>query len=155
MRIEQFFYTKEREQQYRRKQESIVQDIMRQSDHEQAVDAVLSVLFPHQYIIYTVADQTKQIRFWYIANAAMELAEQIGANLLIETEGLTGCIILAGEELGGKRTQKLIFNLLGTSSDEIHIRTTVNHGTGSPIDLDGLVQMEFWFDLYESVEIAE
>ena len=160
MRIERFYYIEAKREQEKRQRKRArryrTEKIMPEElDDEQAVDAALSMLFPERYAVYTMIDPKKRVRFWRLADVAMDLAKEIGANLLIETEGFAGCIVLAGEELGGQGDQKLIFSTLGAAADEIHIRTTEDHGTGSPLDLDGLVQLEFWFDLCESVETEE
>lgn len=158
MRIERYYYTNAKKEQDKleKKRKAAKQiPIERKQTTEQAVDAVLSKLFPDSAEIYTIADPKKFTRFREMAEIAIDLAEETGANLLIEAEEMTGCIIFVSEELGGRDEQKMILNTIGAISDEIYIRVSADTGEGSAIDLDGLVQLEFWFDLYRSVEKKE
>ena len=40
-------------------------------------------------------------------------------------------------------------------ADDIAVKLSVDVGDGTPADIDGIVQMEFWFDFYEEVELEE
>ena len=51
--------------------------------------------------------------------------------------------------------EKQILDRLTESADDVDVKLSVDVGDGSPTDIDGIVQMEFWFDFYEEIELEE
>ena len=121
-------------------------------DKNKTIEDMLSTLKqPSEYcaIIYPA----KYDLFSVLAKFCTDLAKSLKANLLVYTEELTGWIILVGETMHCENKDKTIIEKLISAADGIHITSSVDTGTGSPTDIDGVVQLAFWFDFY--VEIPE
>lgn len=119
----------------------------------EAVVERLSQLLPLPGEVCTLVNPSKYNRFLELANASIAFAEDRIVNLLVQTEGLTGCISFAAEELTCLTEQKNLFKELVDAADEIHIATSVDMGESSPTDIDGGVRVEFWFDFFIQVEM--
>ena len=90
-----------------------------------------------------------------MVNDAIELAREVRANLLVREENLTASIILVGDDMAFSGEEKQILDRLTELADDVAVKLSVDVGDGSPTDIDGIVQMEFWFDFYEEVELEE
>lgn len=123
-------------------------------DEEQKdkIDSILAELLPMPDELNQVIDVEKYGDFCEIAQISAAFAEELRANLLVRTEDLTGCIIFVGEEMNFKENQKELLEKLVSMADEVHVAISVDTGECSPIDIDGLVRMEFWFDFYANKE---
>ena len=47
---------------------------------------------------------------------------------------------------------KEFMQTLISAADEVHIRPSVDVGGKGPTDIDGLAQVEYWFDFYQTIE---
>lgn len=105
--------------------------------------------------IYTIANPKKYRQFKKVVNDAIELARAVRANLLVREENLTASIILVGNDMAFAGEEKQILERLTELADDVAVKLSVDVGDGTPTDIDGIVQMEFWFDFYEEVELRE
>ena len=105
--------------------------------------------------VYTIANPKKYSEFRGLVNEAIELARTVRANLLVREENLTASIILVGDDMAFSGEEKQILDRLTELADDVAVKLSVDVGDGSPTDIDGIVQMEFWFDFYEEVEMEE
>ena len=105
--------------------------------------------------VYTIANPKKYRQFKKVVNDAIELARAVRANLLVREENLTASIILVGNDMAFAGEEKQILERLTELADDVAVKLSVDVGDGSPTDIDGIVQMEFWFDFYEEVEMEE
>lgn len=90
-----------------------------------------------------------------MANEAIELAKAVRTNLLVNVENLIASIILVGDDMAFAGEEKQILDRLTESTDDVDVKLSVDVGQSSPTDIDGLVQMEFWFDFYEEIDLEE
>lgn len=90
-----------------------------------------------------------------MANEAIELAKAVRANLLVNVENLIASIILVGDDMAFAGEEKQILDRLTESADDVDVKLSVDVGQSSPTNIDGLVQMEFWFDFYEEIDLEE
>ena len=177
MKIERFFYSEakaEWEQQLEkmhRRQEALyllenrsdtgIEDIDPVDEAErmewicEPLDESKNTLPADQPPIYTIANPKKYRQFKKVVNDAIELARAVRANLLVREENLTASIILVGDDMAFSGEEKQILDRLTELADEVAVKLSVDVGDGSPTDIDGIVQMEFWFDFYEEVEMEE
>ena len=105
--------------------------------------------------IYTIANPKKYRQFKKVVNDAIELARAVRANLLVREENLTASIILVGNDMAFAGEEKQILERLTELADDVAVKLSVDVGDGTPTDIDGIVQMEFWFDFYEEIELRE
>lgn len=105
--------------------------------------------------IYTIANPKKYRKFKKVVNDAIELARAVRANLLVREENLTASIILVGNDMAFAGEEKQILERLTELADDVAVKLSVDVGDGTPTDIDGIVQMEFWFDFYEEVELED
>lgn len=105
--------------------------------------------------VYTIANPKKYRQFKKVVNDAIELARTVRANLLVREENLTASVILVGDDMAFSGEEKQILDRLTELADEVAVKLSVDVGDGSPTDVYGLAQMEFWFDFYEEVELEE
>lgn len=105
--------------------------------------------------IYTIANPKKYRQFKKVVNDAIELARAVRANLLVREENLTASIILVGNDMAFAGEEKQILERLTELADDVAVKLSVDVGDGTPTDIDGIVQMEFWFDFYEEVELED
>ena len=105
--------------------------------------------------IYTIANPKKYRQFKKVVNDAIELARAVRANLLVREENLTASVILVGDDMAFSGEEKQILDRLTELADEVAVKLSVDVGDGTPTDIDGIVQMEFWFDFYEEIELEE
>ena len=177
MKIERYFYSEakaEWEQQLekmRRHQESLYlsedrtdagtedTDVEEESAYMEWISEVMdesrNTLLVDQPPICTIANPKKYKEFKELVNEAIELARAVRANLLVNVENLTASIILVGDDMAFADEEKQILDRLTESADDVDVKLSVDVGDGSPTDIDGIVQMEFWFDFYEEVELGE
>lgn len=177
MKIERYFYSEakaEWEQQLekmRRHQESLYlsedrtdagtedTDVEEESAYMEWISEVMdeseNTFLADQPPICTIANPKKYSEFRGLVNEAIELAKAVRANLLVNVENLTASIILVGDDMAFADEEKQILDRLTEAADDMAVKLSVNVGQGSPTDIDGLVQMEFWFDFYEEVELGE
>lgn len=170
MKIERFFYSEAKsawEQQLEemhRRQEDLYLLENRSEDIDSAhcmewicetLDESKSTLPADQPPVYTIANPKKYRQFKKVVNDAIELARAVRANLLVREENLTASIILVGNDMAFSGEEKQILDRLTELADEVAVKLSVDVGDGSPTDIDGIVQMEFWFDFYEEVEMEE
>ena len=172
MKIERFFYSEakaEWEQQLeemQRRQEALyllenrsdtgIEDIDSADCMEwicETLDESKSTLPADQPLVYTIANPKKYRQFKKVVNDAIELARAVRANLLVREENLTASIILVGNNLAFVGEEKQILDRLTEVADDIAVKLSVDVGDGTPTDIDGIVQMEFWFDFYEEMEL--
>lgn len=138
MKIECYYYTEEKAMRAKRMEQS-------HSDEKTLEIVALSE-----------AALQKQERFRELIPEAMEVAERLRANLLIDIdpEGITGCLTFVGEELIFEDTEGEFLRHLMKSSSAFEVKVSVDTGEGGPTDLDGLPQIDFWFDFYEEEELG-
>ena len=121
----------------------------------ETLDESKSTLPADQPPVYTIANPKKYRQFKKVVNDAIELARAVRANLLVREENLTASIILVGNNMAFVGEEKQILDRLTEVADDIAVKLSVDVGDGTPTDIDGIVQMEFWFDFYEEVELEE
>ena len=177
MKIERYFYSEakaEWEQQLeemQRRQEALyllenrsdtgIEDIDPVDEAErmewiyETLDESKNTLPADQPPIYTIANPKKYRQFKKVVNDAIELARAVRANLLVREENLTASIILVGDDMAFSGEEKQILDRLTESADDVAVKLSVDVGDGTPMDIDGIVQMEFWFDFYEKIELEE
>ena len=177
MKIERFFYSEakaEWEQQLEkmhRRQEALYlleersdagaedTDVEDESAYMEWISEVMdeskNTFLTDQPPVYTIANPKKYRQFKKVVNDAIELARAVRANLLVREENLTASIILVGDDMAFSGEEKQILDRLTELADDVAVKLSVDVGDGSPTDIDGIVQMEFWFDFYEEVELEE
>ena len=174
MKIERFFYSEakaEWEQQLKemhRRQEALyllenrsdtrIEDIDSADCMEwicEILDESKNTFLADQPPVYTIANPKKYKEFKELVNEAIELAKAVRANLLVNVENLTASIILVGNDMAFAGEEKQILDRLTELADDVAVKLSVDVGDGSPTDIDGIVQMEFWFDFYEEIELEE
>ena len=177
MKIERYFYSEakaEWEQQLekmRRHQEALYlsedrldadaedTDVEDESAYMEWISEVMdeskNTFLTDQPPVYTIANPKKYRQFKKVVNDAIELARAVRANLLVREENLTASIILVGNNMAFVGEEKQILDRLTEVADDIAVKLSVDVGDGTPTDIDGIVQMEFWFDFYEEVELEE
>ena len=69
-------------------------------------------------------------------------------------ENLTASIILVGNDMAFAGEEKQILERLTELADDVAVKLSVDVGDGTPTDIDGIVQMEFWFDFYEEIGVV-
>ncbi|MGN1031286.1 MAG: hypothetical protein ACI4PQ_06745 [Butyricicoccaceae bacterium] len=159
MKIERYYYTKSRAawkhcMENRHCFRSEQEDCDSIESGIEAVDEALRALMPEpSQRVCTILNPKKCERFGRLAGEAIELAERIRANLLIEEEGFSASIILIGESLACGGREKQLLNRLLAAADDVAFKVSVDTGEGMATDIDGLAQLEFWFDLYEETEL--
>ena len=121
----------------------------------ETLDKSRNTLLADQPPVYTIANPKKYKEFKELVNEAIELARAVRANLLVREENLTASIILVGDDMAFSGEEKQILDKLTELADDIAVKLSVDVGDGSPTDIDGIVQMEFWFDFYEEIELEE
>lgn len=119
-------------------------------DAEEWTD-LLSVNIP---TVCTVVNPKKYVQFQSLIEESITLAKTIRANLLIDIDpnDLTASIIFVGEEMTFTLAKKNLLCRLTEAADELTVKRSADSGQNSPLDLEGLVQMEFWFDFYETID---
>ncbi|MDD7176351.1 MAG: hypothetical protein PUI69_00240 [bacterium] len=177
MKIERFFYSEakaEWEQQLEkmhRRQEALYlleersdagaedTDVEDESAYMEWISEVMdeskNTFLTDQPPVYTIANPKKYRQFKKVVNDAIELARAVRANLLVREENFTASIILVGDDMAFSGEEKQILDRLTELADDVAVKLSVDVGDGSPTDIDGIVQMEFWFDFYEEVEMEE
>ena len=121
----------------------------------ETLDESRNTLLADQPPVYTIANPKKYRQFKKVVNDAIELARAVRANLLVREENLTASVILVGDDMAFSGEEKQILDRLTELADDVAVKLSVDVGDGSPTDIDGIVQMEFWFDFYEEVELEE
>ena len=121
----------------------------------EVMDGSKNTFLADQPPICTIANPKKYKEFKELVNEAIELARAVRANLLVNLENLTASIILVGDDMAFADEEKQILDRLTELADDVAVKLSVDVGDGSPTDIDGIVQMEFWFDFYEEVELEE
>ena len=177
MKIERFFYSEakaEWEQQLEkmhRRQEALYlleersdagaedTDVEDESAYIEWISEVMdeskNTFLTDQPPVYTIANPKKYRQFKKVVNDAIELARAVRANLLVREENLTASIILVGNNMAFVGEEKQILDRLTEVADDIAVKLSVVVGDGTPTDIDGIVQMEFWFDFYEEIDLEE
>ena len=117
----------------------------------ETLDESKSTLPADQPPVYTIANPKKYRQFKKVVNDAIELARAVRANLLVREENLTASIILVGNNMAFVGEEKQILDRLTEVADDIAVKLSVDVGDGTPTDIDGIVQMEFWFDFYVEI----
>ncbi|MCD8357279.1 MAG: hypothetical protein LUE11_12030, partial [Clostridia bacterium] len=110
------------------------------------ISDLLAKLLPLPDEVCTMINPFKYNRFLELVDISIAFAEERVVNLLVSTEGLTGCICFAGEELACLTEQKNVFGKFNAAADEVYIAPSVDTGKGSATDVDGGIRIEFWFD---------
>ena len=121
----------------------------------EVVDESENTFLADQPPICTIANPKKYRQFKKVVNDAIELAGAVRANLLVREENLTASVILVGDDMAFTGEEKQILDRLTELADDVAVKLSVDVGDDSPTDIDGIVQMEFWFDFYEEVEMEE
>lgn len=111
-------------------------------------------LFSLQTQSISIVDPSKFHRFCELAEQSVSLAEELRANLLVGTEDFTGCIAFVGDEMNFTKAIKTKFEEYADAADEVHIKLSADYGEKSPTDIEGAVQLEYWFDYYQCVQIS-
>ena len=119
----------------------------------ETLDESKSTLPADQPLVYTIANPKKYRQFKKVVNDAIELAREVRANLLVREENFTASIILVGNDMAFSGEEKQMLDKLTELADDIAVKLSVDVGDGTPTDIDGIVQMEFWFDFYEEMEL--
>lgn len=158
VRIERYFYSDRKEEwsQYvEQLQESLAErnetGEINDKDIRMFLDEVLS---PLQAQRFSIVDPRKYHRFCELAEQSVSLAEELRANLLVDTEDFTGCIAFVGDEMSFTKAIKTKFEEFADAADEVHIKLSSDYGENSPTDIEGAVQLEYWFDYYQCVQIS-
>lgn len=158
MRIERYFYSDRKDEgtQYvEQLQESLAErnetGEINDKDIRMFLDEVLS---PLQAQRFSIVDPRKYHRFCELAEQSISLAEELCANLLVDTEDFTGCIAFVGDEMNFTKAIKTKFEEYADAADEVHIKLSSDYGEKSPTDIEGAVQLEYWFDYYQCVQIS-
>ena len=127
------------------------QEEIRERNMEE-IQRLMKDLMPLPSEAYTFINITKYELFCTLAKSCVHYARREYANLLVDVEGLSGCIIFVGEELNYTGDLKEFMQTLISAADEVHIRPSVDVGGKGPTDIDGLAQVEYWFDFYQTIE---
>lgn len=88
----------------------------------------------------------KKKQFYELIPMCQTLAQNIGANLQMGDDDHAGWAIFVGNPLNFKKANKQDLNKLIELSDEVNMRPSVDVQENSPTDVEGAVQVEFWFD---------
>ena len=121
----------------------------------EVMDESKNTFLADQPPVYTIANPKKYRQFKKVVNDAIELARAVRANLLVREENFTASIILVGDDMAFSGEEKQILDRLTELADDVAVKLSVDVGDGTPTDIDGIVQMEFWFDFYEEIELEE
>lgn len=116
------------------------------------IQQLMEELMPLPSETYTFINITKYELFCTLAKNSIHYARNGNANLLVDVEGLSGCIIFVGDELNYTGDEKEFLQSLISAADEVHVRPSVDIGENGPTDIDGLPQVEYWFDFYQMIE---
>lgn len=170
MTIEKFYYSEnkaywdsmlERAKEMAEVQAQILQELP-EEEQEQVLDKrmktitdLLAKLQPVPDEVCAMINPFKYNRFLELVNISIAFAEERVVNLLVSTEGLSGCISFVGEELACLAEQKEVFGEFNAVADEVYIAPSVDTGKGSSADVDGGVRIEFWFDFTVRCKIEE
>ena len=127
------------------------QEEIRERNMEE-IQRLMEDLMPLPSEAYTFINITKYELFCTLAKSCVHYARREYANLLVDVEGLSGCIIFVGEELNYTGDLKEFMQTLISAADEVHIRPSADVGGEGPTDIDGLAQVEYWFDFYQTIE---
>lgn len=84
--------------------------------------------------------------FMQLSASCQSLAQEIGANLFMDTDDHAGWITFICNVLSFKDATKQTMQQLADAADEVTIRASVDTGANSPADVDNAVQLTFWFD---------
>lgn len=84
--------------------------------------------------------------FTQLSASCQSLAQEIGANLFMDTDDHAGWITFICNVLIFKDAAKQIVHQLAVASDEMTIQASVDTGANTPTDVDNAVQLTFWFD---------
>lgn len=95
----------------------------------------------------TVQNTDKFQLFHQLSSHCESLAQEIGANLLVDTDDHAGWITLICDAFSFKDSVKHTILQLAEQADEITIQSSVDTGEHSPADIDNAIQVTFWFDL--------
>ena len=165
---EKFYYSDDREywneqleisKEYLMLQSEALQDVPKEDcqhlmqELDKSISEVLSQLLPLPDKLCTIVDPAKYNTFCSLVNACNLFAKDRRLNLMIHTEGMTGCISFVSEELTCYPDSKEILIQLCNAADEIHIAPSVDAGEGRSTDIDNGVRIEFWFDFFQQAEI--
>ncbi len=157
--MERYYYTE-----YKRKTEMnlrAVQERLRQQEtfsqlpkqQMKKADEVFNDRMMPSSAVCMLANLEQYQQFLKLSDECIALAKEAAANLLIDTEELTGCISFVGDEMSFTREAKFLFERLHASANEVYIAASADTGNGSPTDVDGAVRIEFWFDFYAETEM--
>ena len=100
----------------------------------------------------SIYDTEKLTVFHQLEEPCQSLAESLGANLFMDTDDHVGWIIFVCDALNFKNHNQKVFQHIAELADEITMRPSVNTGENSPADIDGAVQLTFWFDFIANYE---
>ena len=117
----------------------------------EVMDESKNTFLADQPPIYTIANPKKYRQFKKVVDDAIELARAVRANLLVREENLTASIILVGNNMAFVGEEKQILDRLTELADDVAVKLSVDVGDGTPTDIYGIVQMEFWFDFYVEI----
>lgn len=168
MKIEKYFYSENKKywdsliEEAREGAKETRQALQEMSEEEReivfdeqlkSVTELLSKLMPLPEEVCTIIEPSKYNRFLELANASVDFAQREATNLLVYTEGMSGCISFVAEEMTCINKETEMLGLLNAAADEVHIATSVDMGKGSPTDIENGVRIEFWFDFYSQIEL--
>lgn len=100
----------------------------------------------------SIYDTEKLTVFHQLEEPCQSLAESLGANLFMDTDDHAGWIIFVCDSLNFKNHNQKVFQHIAELADEITMRPSVKTGENSPADIDGAVQLTFWFDFIVNYE---
>ena len=89
--------------------------------------------------------------FHQFTSCCQSLAQEIGANLLVDTDDHAGWITLICDAFSFKDSVKHTILQLAEQADEITIQPSVDTGEHGPADIDNAIQVTFWFDLVSCI----
>lgn len=98
---------------------------------------------------YKVILPQKILDFQESIDSSVKLAKALCANLEIYTENWTGAILFVCNELNYTKMKRIALMDLIERADEVHIKRSANAGANSPVDVDGAIEIDFWFDFYK------
>ncbi|MDO4173661.1 MAG: hypothetical protein Q4D42_02755 [Eubacteriales bacterium] len=168
---EEYFYSEmkakeEAKQKARKEQESLEKKalesmtkeerkIWRRETQREIIQWMLQYL-PKQKPKRTIFDPLKYATFKGLVQQSVDFAKEHSLNVHIyTTEESSGCISFAGETLLCYPEHMLTLHKLMQAADQVHIRAAHDADLGRPIDIDGGIRIEFWFDCFRELPLEK
>lgn len=160
MRLERYFYTESLQERQRMAERwKLVEPYIQlpSSDSNTSCEESTEPEEPYTYNVEDdyIFNMKKYDRFQDMVDLSIELAEKICSNLFInfDNEEFCGDITFISELLMYDRETKPMFDKLAETSTTVLISQAYDSGEHSPLDVNDAVQMTFFFDCYDKVEL--